>query len=107
MNKFVVASHEATKLLKSIEESLNEASLLGTPAVVPLVSQRSIRADRRNHGMALRDIGHLLTGEDQSQRITQGIHANLDPGRQTAIRSANRPIADAFLGAPAASRAKD
>lgn len=96
MGEFVVSGREATKLLESIEESLNEVSrfvaltIIFTRrktivprrdnrsracrlngfnkrvAVVPLVSHHRIRADRLDQGGALRDIGHLPAREDQS-----------------------------------------
>ena len=129
--KFVVARGEATKLLEPMEESFNKiACLVSLPvivtrseaiaswrddrlsagglnggdegvAVVALVRNDGIGRDGFHQGRSLVNVGPLTTGEDQSQRIAQGIHASVNLGRQTTPRAADRLIATVFFGAPA------
>ena len=132
MGQFVVTGGEATKLLQPIEESLDEVSgLVAMPvdvalrepmasgrndglsargfdgrdqriAVVSLVGNNRSGWDGCHEGRALRDIGDLAAGEDQSNRITQCIDRRMDLCGQPTPRSADRLIATVFFGAPAA-----
>src|SRR5512134_3141765 len=131
MSEFVVAHSETAKLFESIEEPLHEVTcLVSLPvvftrstavatrrddgfcargvdaldegiAVVPLVSDHRLRRDRFDQRGSLLNIRDMATGENQAQRITQGIHARMDLGGQSASRAANGLIATVFLSAPA------
>lgn len=132
IGELVVASRQAPELFETIEESLDEiASLvsmlvdvaLGVAiaarrndglrpgalngghqgiAVVALVGDDCIGRDRLDQGGALGHIRHLAGRQNAANRIAQRIDAGVDLRRQSAPRAANRQIATAFLGAPAA-----
>ncbi len=130
--ELVVARGEASKLFEAIEESLDKISgLVAVPvdrslcraiaarrndglsacgfnrfdqlvAVVTLIGDNSVGRDGCNQRTPLRHIGDLSTGENQAQRITEGVDTRMNLGRQPAPRASDRLIATVFLGAPAA-----
>lgn len=127
--EFVVAGGDTTKLPESVEESLNEiARLVSLPgivmratsiasrwndglgsrglegvyicvAVVTLVSDDGISSNGRDQGRPLGDVRNLAGGENQSQRIAQGIYAGVNLCRQPTPRAAARLIATVYFGA--------
>lgn len=129
--EFVVSGGDATELLESIEEALNQmaspvAMPVDRPFVFPIATGRNVGASARrfdgldqfvtviafvgsnrggldasNQGRALGDIGDLSSGQNQAKGVTQGIDAGMDLGGQPASRTADRLIATVFLGAPA------
>ena len=131
MIEFVVSSSKGPKLFEPIEESLNEISGLVSLlvirakrksiaarrnnslgpcgdddvhegiAVIPFVGDHSIGCDSLDQSRALRNVGGVATGQDQAQRITQGIYTGVNLGGQPTARTADRLIATVFLGAPA------
>lgn len=132
IGQFVVSGCDTTELLEAIEESLDKVSRLvampvdfalgvavapwrddglGTGsldgfdqgvAVVPFIGDDCAGGDRLDQGCALRDIGNLACGQDQTNRVTKCIDTGMDLGAQPAPRTADRLIATVFLGAPAA-----
>lgn len=130
--EFVVARGDATKLLEPIEKAFNQmARLVAMPidwalidsvatrrdigdsvggfddsdqliAVVAFVGGNSSGWNIRNQRGTLGHIGDLPAGQDQTQRIAQGIDARMNFRRQSTARSADRLIATVFFGAPAA-----
>jgi len=132
IGEFVVSRGEAAELFETIEESLDEISrLVAMPvdfawripvaarwddglstgslddfnqgiAVVTLVGDDRLGRDGVDQGGALGDVGHLASGQDQPNGITQRIDTGMDLGGQPAPRAADRLIATVFLGAPAA-----
>jgi len=132
IGKFVVSGCDAAELLETIEESLDEVSCLvavpvdfalgvaiasrwddrfGTGSlddvdqgitVVTFVGDNRAGLDCLNQGSPLRDIGHLAGGQNQTNRVAQGIDTSMNLGGQPAPRATDRLIATVFLGAPAA-----
>jgi hypothetical protein len=132
LGEFVAASGKATELLESVEEPLDQIPcLVAMPvdralylaigsrrddglraggfdgvdqfvAVVSLVRDDGLGRYFADQCAALRHVGDLPAGEDQAQRITQGIDAGVNFGGQPASRPSDRLIATVFLGAPAA-----
>lgn len=126
IDEFVVARSEATKLLESVKESLDQVSrLVAMPvdrplrlavgagqddslstigldgvdqfiAVVPLVRNHGTGRDAVNQCTALRHVGDLSASEDQAQRISKRIDAGVNLGGQPSTRSAGRLIATVF-----------
>ncbi len=112
IGEFVISRGEAAELFETIEESLDEISrLVAMP--VDFAWRISVAArwddglstgslNDLNQGGALGDVGHLASGQDQPNGITQRIDTGMDLGGQPAPRAADRLIATVFLGAPAA-----
>lgn len=130
--EFVVARGDATELLEPIEETFNQiARLVAMPvdwalidsvaarrnigngvggfdgfdqliAVVAFVGGNGSGWNASNQRGTLGHIGDLSAGQYQTQRIAQGIVANMNFRRQSTARSTDRLIATVFFGAPAA-----
>ena len=124
--EFVVARGDSTKLLEPIEEAFNQmARFVAMPvdwalidsvatrrdigngvgsfdgfdqliAVVAFVGRNSSSWNASDQRGTLGHIGDLSVGQDQTQRITQGIHTSMDFRRQSTARSADRLIATVF-----------
>ena len=69
--------------------------------VIALVCEQSLRLDRGQQGPGLRDVVNLTAGQDEPQRITEGIDDRVDFGREPAARAADGLIEAPFLRAPA------
>lgn len=70
-------------------------------AVVSLVGDDSPGRNGRHQRGALRYVGLLSAGQDQTQRIAQRVDTGVDLGGQPAPRAADRLIATVFFRAPA------
>ncbi len=70
-------------------------------AVVPLVGNNRSSWNGIDQCSTLRDVRFLTAGQDQAQRVAEGINADMDLGGQSASRAADRLIATVFLSAPA------
>ena len=130
--QLVVSGGDATELLESIEKAFDQvARFVAMPIDGPLMDSVAARRDigkgrsgfdsfdqfiavvafvgrnsgRRNIGDQrgpLCNVRYLSAGQDQAQRIAQGINAGMNFRSQPAARSTDRLIATVFFGAPAA-----
>ena len=130
--QLVVSGGDATELLESIEKAFDQvARFVAMPIDGPLMDSVAARRDvgkgrsgfdsfdqfiavvafvGRNSGGRnigdqrgpLRNVRYLSAGQDQAQRIAQGINAGMNFRSQPAARSTDRLIATVFFGAPAA-----
>ena len=131
-SQLVVSSGDATELLESVEETLDQvpgfvAVPIDLPFVVAVGTRRDIRLcplfldnlhqgitvipfvrrdgmgrDANHQRLPLADIGNLPTGQQNADRVAKGIHSRMNLGSQSAPRSTDRLIFTVFLGAPAA-----
>ena len=126
-SELLVSRSDAAKLLEAIEESFDKVSGLVTMpidralrgsitprgnnrlraclpdgvdqlvTVVAFVGHYSTGVDVLNKRSALGNIRDLAPGENQPQRIAQGINAGVNLGGQSAPRTTDRLIATVFL----------
>ena len=117
--EFVVARGDASELLDTAEETLDQvAGLVDVPVERPRVETvgswrddraAALRRDRFDEGIRivalvghnelgrlildqcsrLFDVGHLTSGKNHPQRIAQGIHGDMQFGGQSAPRAAD------------------
>ena len=60
--------------------------------VIAHVSEQVVEGDAADQVLGLADVMHLACGQDEANRIAEGVHADIDLRAQAAARTPNRLI---------------